>query len=307
MLVSIIIPCYNEESVLNIFWAALKEECNKHIEFLYQFIFIDDGSSDNTLSILKNIKKDSSDISIIEFSRNFGKEAALLAGLRAVRGDVAIPIDADLQHPPKVMFDMLTKYVESHVDMVIAIRNNRDNESWLYKRLTSLYYKIENITSEYPIPQDAGDFRLMSKDIVKVISNIPEKLLYMKGLYAWCGFRSATITYDVAKREAGKTKFTPLKLISLAGTGILNSSTMPLKILFILGTLIFGIASIFSIWVLCKTIILGVDVPGYASIIIFSALLGGIQLLAIGIIGEYIGRIFQEVKGRPAYIIKKKF
>lgn len=304
-LISIVIPCYNEEACIHDFYKTLVCECNKHKEFKFEFIFVNDGSHDNTQRYLEDILENDNRVIIIEFSRNFGKESAISAGLDASNGDVVIPIDADLQHPPSVIFDLVQCYLQGNVDVVIAQRRSRAEESKIYRLCTGLFYKIEDTVSECHMPHNAGDFRLISRKVVDALCSLPEKRRFMKGLYAWVGFKTACVEYDVAQRLAGTSKFSPKSLITLACNGLLDFSSVPLRIWCGIGVLLSFLALCFGLWIIISVILFGIDVPGYASIIVSVFFFGGIHLISIGILGEYIGRIYNEVKSRPSYIIRK--
>lgn len=304
---SFVIPCFNEEEGLKEFYNVLAKECSIHSELEYEYVFVNDGSIDNTQSELLNLAIEDSRIVVVELSRNFGKESALSAGLRESKGDVVVPIDADLQHPPEVVFRLWNRFLRKDVDVVIAKRQSRQGESFLYKLATKEFYKIEDFMSECPIPRDAGDFRLMSRRVVDTLCALPEKRRFMKGLYAWIGFKTAFVEYEVALRFSGKSKFSLPKLISLALNGILDFSTFPLKLWTYIGFFISFLAFVCAVWIVLSTLYLGNPVPGYASLITAIVFFGGVQLLSIGILGEYIGRLYGEVKGRPAYVIRQVY
>lgn len=242
---------------------------------------------------------------VVEFARNFGKEAAITAGLRESKGDLVVPIDADLQHPPAVIFDLVQRYREGGVDVVVAKRASRSTESALYKHLTALFYRLENAIGDCTMPRDAGDFRLMNRRVVDALCALPEKRRFMKGLYAWVGFKSAEVTYEVAERAGGASKFSPMRLVTLALNGLLDFSTFPLQFWVLAGLMISAVSLIFGTWILVKTLIFGAHLPGYASLMCAIVFLGGVQLVSIGIIGEYVGRVYSEVKARPSYVIRR--
>ena len=304
-LISVVVPCYNESSCINQFYDVITEVFAKYQDYQYELIFVNDGSKDNTADLLWDLKKQDGHVKIVDFSRNFGKEAALTAGLRASAGDVVVPIDADLQHPPEVIFALLERYLEGDVDVVVALRKSRDIESWLYKKLTRCFYKIENAISECEMMPDAGDFRLMSREVADVLSNMPESRRFMKGLYAWVGYKVATIPYEVAERVSGESKFSATRLLALATNGLLDFSSFPLRMWMLLGGFVSLISFIYGLWIVIRTVFWGVDFPGYASILCAILFLGGVQLISIGVLGEYIGRSYSEIKGRPAYIVRK--
>lgn len=300
---SIVVPCYNESTCIRNFYVAVCEVCNQYLQYNYEFIFVNDGSSDSTQYELEMLSSDSR-VKIIEFSRNFGKEAALTAGLRASTGDMVVPIDSDLQHPPSVIFELVERFKKGDVDVVIAKRRSRNTESLVYKTCTKLFYDVQSLISECDMPRDAGDFRLMSREVTDVLCSLPENRRFMKGLYAWVGFKSAFVEYDVAERIGGNSKFGGMKLLSLAANGILDFSSFPLRMWMWLGFIVSFVAFIYGIWIIARTLIIGIDTPGWATLMVVVLFLGGIQLVSIGVLGEYIGRVYSQIKGRPTYIIR---
>lgn len=303
---SIVIPCFNEGLCLGEFYNVLSSVCTAHPEYSCEFIFVDDGSKDNTAEIISHFAEKDPRVVLLEFSRNFGKEAALTAGLRASRGRMVVPIDADLQHPPQVIFELVDRYEQGDVDVVIAKRKSRDTDARWYQVAVKLFYDIQSKLTDCEIPRDAGDFRLISNEVVQVLNALPENRRYMKGLFAWVGFKTTTIDYEIAERVAGGTKFSPLKLLSLAANGILDFSSAPLRFWIFCGFFLSSISFIYGMWIVFKTLMFGVDVPGYASLITLVLFLGGIQLVSVGVIGEYVGRIYSEIKHRPTYIVRSK-
>ena len=303
--ISLICPCYNEEEVVEKFINEVSMVL-KNINKPYEIIFINDGSRDNTFEKLISIKKDYEHIRIINLSRNFGKEAALTVGLDVSMGEVVIPIDVDLQHPPEVINEFITKWDEGY-DVVLAKRKNRSNESLFKKVSATLFYRFQQKISEIFIPEDVGDYRLMSRKVVNAIKDLPENQRFMKGLFAWVGFKTTTIEYEVLDRYAGVTTFNGWKLWNFALDGITSFSTVPLRIWFYIGVFISFLSFIYGSTIILQTVILGVDVPGYASVMTSILFLGGIQLMGIGVLGEYIGRIYMESKGRPVYIIEGEY
>jgi glycosyltransferase involved in cell wall biosynthesis len=272
--------------------------------YQYDLIFINDGSTDNTLiELLKLYEKDPK-VKIIDFSRNFGKEIALSAGLDYADADAVIPFDADLQDPPEVILDLLSKFEEGY-DVVNAVRKKRDGETFLKKFTSKAFYRIINKLTDIEIPQDVGDFRLISKDALNAIKGIRERKRFMKGIFAWVGFKTTSVYYERAPRNAGKTKWNYLKLMDLAIEGITSFSTVPLRLASLLGILISLTAFLYAVWITISKILYGNPVKGYPSMMVAILFLGGVQLITIGIIGEYIGRIYEEVKQRPLYIVKK--
>ncbi|MGE3745654.1 MAG: glycosyltransferase family 2 protein [Sphingomonadaceae bacterium] len=271
----------------------------------WEILFVDDGSKDHTLAAIVAAHVDDPRVVGISLSRNFGKEAALSAGLDHARGQAVIPIDVDLQDPPEVIGAMLQKWRQGF-EVVYGVRRDRATDS-LPKRLTAdLYYRAHNKLSHDKIPEHAGDFRLLDRKVVDVIRKMPERNRFMKGLFAWSGFRQAAVEYDRSERHHGATKFNYWKLWTLAIDGITSASTVPLRVWSYLGGLIALVALGFAFWIILKTILYGVDVRGYPSMMVAILFFGGLQLLSLGILGEYVGRVLIEVKQRPIYVISQR-
>lgn len=302
---SIVIPVYNEEENLELLYKRLKNVLNG-LGCNYEIIFVNDGSTDNSLEKLINLHKNDNNIKIIDFSRNFGKEIALTAGLDFSKGDVVITMDADLQHPPELIPEFLSKYKEGY-DVVYTIRKSREDEKVLKRFATKIFYKLMKKFVNINIPENAGDFRLLDRKVVESLKKLKERNRYMKGLFAWVGFSQTAIYYEPEKRYAGKTKYNYFKLLNLALEGITSFSNIPLQIASYLGFIIAILSFIYATIIIAKTIVFGKDVPGYASLITIILFLGGVQLISIGILGEYIGRIYNEVKQRPLYIVRKLY
>ena len=303
--ISIIAPCYNEEETIEPFLRRI-EEILTQINEPYEIVFINDGSKDNTLNILLNAKQNFKNIRIINFSRNFGKEAALTAGLDKARGDAAIPIDVDLQDPPELIKELVARWREGY-DVVLAKRADRTSDSFAKRVSADLFYKLNGKISNVDIPNNVGDFRLMSKRVVEALKQLPENQRFMKGLFAWVGFKTTVIEYAREKREAGQSSFNGWKLWNFALDGITSFSTLPLRIWLYIGALVSFLSFLYGSFIILKTLIFGVDLPGYASLAVIMLFLGGIQLIGIGILGEYIGRIYSESKRRPSYIIEGEY
>ena len=269
----------------------------------YEILFVDDGSHDRTLATIAAANALDPRIRALSLSRNFGKEAALSAGLDHARGAAVVPLDVDLQDPPEVLGDMLREWRAGH-DIVYGVRDNRETDS-LPKRLTAdLYYRAHNWLSQDKIPEHAGDFRLLDRKVVEVIRRLPERNRFMKGLFAWAGFKQASVRYHREVRAVGTTKFRYWKLWTLAIDGITSSSTVPLRVWSYLGGFVALGAICYSILIIVRTLLYGVEVPGYASLLVAILFLGGLQLLSLGVLGEYVGRIMIETKGRPIYVIR---
>lgn len=303
--ISIIAPCYNEEETIEPFLRRI-EEILTQINEPYEIVFINDGSKDNTLNVLLNAKQNFKNIRIINFSRNFGKEAALTAGLDKARGEAAIPIDVDLQDPPKLIKDLVAKWREGY-EVVLAKRADRTSDSFAKRVSADLFYKLNGKISNVDIPNNVGDFRLMSKRVVEALKQLPENQRFMKGLFAWVGFKTTVIEYVREKREAGQSSFNGWKLWNFALDGITSFSTLPLRIWLYIGALVSFLSFLYGSFIILKTLIFGIDLPGYASLAVIMLFLGGIQLIGIGILGEYIGRIYSESKRRPSYIIEGEY
>jgi glycosyltransferase involved in cell wall biosynthesis len=301
--IAIVIPAYNEEDNVEIAYKRLKEVLDS-TNYDYELIFVDDGSKDNTLSKLLELYEKDKKVKVISLSRNFGKEIALSAGLDYVDADAVIPFDVDLQDPPEVIPKLIAKFEEGY-DVVNAVRIKREGETFLKRFTSKAFYKIINILSDIEIPQDVGDFRLISKAALNAIKQIRERKRFMKGIFAWVGFKTTSVYYERAPRYAGKTKWNYFKLINLAIEGITSFSIAPLRLASLLGLFVSFVAFLYAMWIIIQKLVYGNPVKGYPSIMVAILFLGGVQLITIGIIGEYVGRIYEEVKQRPLYIVKK--
>lgn len=271
----------------------------------FEILFVDDGSTDRTLDVIRKSHETDPRIRAISLSRNFGKEAALSAGLDASRGNGVVPLDVDLQDPPEALPRMVAQWRQGS-DVVYGVRDNRETDT-LPKRLTAdLYYRAHNWLSSDKIPEHAGDFRLLDRRVVDVIRRMPERNRFMKGLFAWAGFRQAAVSYHREERKVGKTKYNYWKLWTLAIDGITSASTVPLRIWSYLGAFVALGALGYAIYIVIRTLTSGIEVPGYASMMVAVLFLGGLQLLSLGVLGEYVGRILTETKGRPLYVIREE-
>lgn len=305
LLLSIVVPVFNERSVIQLFIARLYTVLLQ-IDYKFEIVFVDDGSTDGTTEFLQKLAFRHDYIRLVKLSRNFGKEAAMTAGLDRAHGDAVILIDADLQDPPELIPDMLAAW-QRGADTVVMRRSSRAGESFLKRASAHCFYRLLNFLSELSIPEDTGDFRLLSRRAVDTLSTLPERSRYMKGLFAWIGLPVEIINYNRAPRAAGETKWSFLGLCRLAMEGIVSFSTIPLRAVTWLG----GIAALgsvaFGIWVVCKTFLFGEPVSGYPSIIVTVTFIGGVQLISIGLLGEYMARIYVESKQRPIYVIQDEF
>lgn len=302
--ISILIPAYNEQEVLDKLYARLIKLAHNNNFYEFEFLFVNDGSRDKTLEMIKGYAKKDRRISYVNLSRNFGKEVAMCAGFDHVTGDATVIIDADLQDPPELIPDMI-KYWEKGYDDVYAKRLSREGETWFKKFSSNLFYKILQKTTQIPLQIDTGDFRLLDRRCIEALKQIRESQRYTKGMFSWIGFNKKEITYNRDPRAAGISKWNYLKLVNLAIDGIVSFTTAPLRISSVMGFLTSIIAFFFIIIVIIKTWIFNDPVAGYPSLMAVVLFLGGIQLLSLGVIGEYIARIFNETKGRPLYLIEE--
>ncbi len=300
--ISIVCPCYNEQEVLNIFLQRISTVLQE-TGYSYEVILINDGSKDGTLKVMESLREQDSHVRTVNLSRNFGKEAALTAGLDLARGEVIIPIDADLQDPPELIHDFLREWKKGF-DVVVAKRVDRSTDSWAKKLSAELFYKFHNAVANVEIPENVGDFRLINRRVLQAIQLLPENQRFMKGIFSWVGFKTSVVEYKRESREAGETSFNGWKLWNFALDGITSFSTAPLRIWLYVGSVISAFAFLYLSVTVIKTLIFGIDSPGYASLITVILFLGGVQLIGIGVLGEYVGRLYMESKRRPTYIIE---
>jgi glycosyltransferase involved in cell wall biosynthesis len=303
-LISVVVPAYNEEAVLAAFHTRMSALFDQLPAYRCEMIFVNDGSSDRTQAIIDELCARDTRVASVNLSRNFGKEIAMTAGFDHARGDAVIVIDADLQDPPELIFEFVREW-EKGFDIVYAMRSHRDGETWLKKATASAFYKVmDQLSGRVNIPRDTGDFRLMSRRSVDALLQLREQHRFMKGLFAWVGFPSKAIKYRRDPRAAGETKFNYWKLWNFALEGITSFTIAPLKLATYLGLLTASLAFVYGLWIIGKTLFLGHDVPGYPSLMVTMLFLGGIQLFFIGVLGEYLGRIFGETKQRPLYFVQ---
>jgi len=307
LFISIIIPCFNEEQVIKYTYERVDKAMKSLTYRGYELIFINDGSRDKTLEILREIAQKDSNVKILSFSRNFGHQPAVTAGINMCIGDVAIIIDGDLQDPPELFSEMVKIHVEQNANVVYGLRGERKGETF-FKRISAKYfYKTINFLSDTPLPVDTGDFRLIDKHVIEAFKNLPEKNKYIRGLISWIGFKQVPITYVRDERFAGETKYPLSKMIKFASTSLLYFSKKPLKLALTIGLVSILIGIGLAIWVITGLIYrTNSIVPGWASTIIALIFFGGIQLLTIGVLGEYLGNMFEEIKNRPEYIVHEK-
>lgn len=302
-LISILIPCYNEALSLPILIPKLEDIANNLKQYDWEFLCVNDGSKDNTLEVLRKLRQTHNRVNYIDLSRNYGKENAMLAGFDYVKGDCMVIMDADLQHPPHVILQMLKKWEEGYDD-VYASRLTRGKESWLRKKLSLLYYRILQRSTRLEVLPNVGDFRLLDRRCINALKQMRENNRYTKGMYCYIGFKKTYVTFETEDRIAGESSMNYKTLVNLAIEGILSYTTLPLRIATVIGFLTSLFAFIYMSVVFIKTLLYGDPVQGYPTMMIVILFLGGIQLLALGILGEYIGRIFTETKNRPVYFVR---
>ena len=303
-LISILIPAYNEEPVLEKLYVRLAKLADSQKKYDFEFLFVNDGSKDKTLEIIKDYAAKDTRVSYINLSRNFGKEIGMIAGLDHVQGDATVIIDADLQDPPELIPEMI-QFWEDGYDDVYAKRKSRDGETWFKKFTSKMYYKTLQSVTHVPIQEDTGDFRLLDKRVVAAIVQFRDSQRNAKAIFSWVGFHKKEILYDRDPRAAGETKWNYIKLVNLAVDGITSFTTAPLRISTYAGACISVLAFVYLLYLVVRTIFVGTDAAGYPSMMAVILFLGGVQLLSLGIIGEYIGRIFNETKQRPLYLIEE--
>jgi len=306
VVLTLVVPVFNESETVFLFIERVKKVFDAFNWIDLDVVFVNDGSIDDTLERLLELKNQYRGIRIVDLSRNFGKEAALTAGLKIASGHVVVPIDVDLQDPPELIIEMIQRWREGY-DVVVGKRINRDSDSWVKRKSATWFYRIHNKISDPKIPENVGDFRLMDRSVIEALNELPESRRFMKGLFAWVGFRTAAVEYARPERTAGTTKFNGWRLWNFALEGITSFSTDPLRIWTYIGGVVASISFLFAIFMVLKVLLYGVDVPGYASVVVAVTFLGGLQLVGIGIIGEYLGRSYIESKRRPIYIVRRVY
>ncbi|MEH2375508.1 glycosyltransferase family 2 protein [Nostoc sp.] len=300
--ISVVVPMYNEEPNIDYLLERLVSVLVR-LKMKYEIVCVNDGSKDNTLKCLVEHHYRNSAIKVVNLSRNFGKEIALTAGIDYTTGAAVVPIDADLQDPPELIEELIVKWREGY-DVVCATRRSRQGENWIKRFTAAAFYQTIGKLSNVPIPPNTGDFRLLDRRVVNALKQMPERNRFMKGLFAWVGFQQTSIIYDRPQRYQGTTKWNYWKLWNFAIDGIAGFSLIPLKVWGYLGLVISLISFLYASFLVIRTLLFGIDIPGYASLMVAILFLGGVQLLSLGIIGEYIGRIYDEVKGRPLYLVR---
>ncbi|KAI5912883.1 glycosyltransferase family 2 protein [Thauera sp. 2A1] len=302
---SVVIPLYNESGSLGPLHQRLTAVLQGMPLASYEVVFVDDGSRDNTYAEVAELCAIDPTLKAIRFARNFGKEAAMAAGLRAAGGDVVVLMDGDLQHPPELIPEMLERW-RGGAMMVTAVRRSRDTDPWLRRQLSRAFYAFFRKVSEVALAEGGGDFRIFDRAVVDAINSLPERTRFMKGITSWVGFRQEEVDFEPEERAAGASAWSMLRLLRYAIDGLSAFSTLPLRVWSVIGLVMAGLSALYGAWLVVRTIIFGIDLPGYASIMVSVLFLSGIQLISLGVLGEYIGRIFTEVKGRPLFLVSER-
>ncbi|MFC0250561.1 glycosyltransferase family 2 protein [Massilia consociata] len=305
-LLSLVVPCYNEEEMIGHFFSRVIPVLERIPGIRFEILCVNDGSRDRTLERLVAVAQADPRVRVIDLTRNFGKEAALTAAIFEARGDLIVPFDADLQDPPELIGTMVEKWREGH-EVVLARRADRQSDGKLKRWTARWFYSIHNKVSDVSIPANVGDFRLFTRKVCEDLKSLPESCRFMKGLFAWVGYKTAVVEYMREPRAAGTTKFSGWKLWNFALEGITSFSTLPLRVWTYVGVTVACVALVRAAYLVVRTLLYGVDVPGYASLATAILLLGGIQLIGIGVLGEYVGRIYLESKGRPLYLVRERY
>lgn len=301
--ISVLIPCFNEEKSLPVLYDALQKVANENPLYEWEFLFVNDGSHDNTLAELKELRAKDERCSYVDLSRNYGKEAAMLAGFDYVTGEATVILDADMQDPPSLIPEMISKWEEGYDD-VYARRVDRGKESWLRKKLSMAYYRLLTKSSRIDVLPNVGDFRLLDRQCIEALKMLREQGRYTKGMFCYIGFHKTEITFDRGNRAVGNSKMSYRSLFRLALEGLMSYTTAPLRFASVIGLVISLITFIYGLWILTKTLIWGDPVAGFPTLIVVILFLGGVQLLSLGIIGEYVGRVYNEAKHRPVYFAR---
>lgn len=299
---SVVVPVFNEAVTVPHLHARLRAVLDALPGVRSEIVFVDDGSRDDSYGAIEAVGRCDPSVKALRFARNFGKEAAMAAGLRAAAGDVVVLMDGDLQHPPELIPAMLEKW-RSGARMVTAVRRSRTTDPLSRRLATRLFYRLFQAVSEVRIPEGAGDFRLFDRAVVDAVNALPERNRFMKGITAWVGFRQDTIDFEPAPRHGGTSAWPFLRLLRYALDGLSAFSTLPLKVWSVIGMILAAVSVAYGGWLMLRTLIWGTDVPGYASLMVATLFLSGVQLVSLGVLGEYVGRIFNEVKARPLYLI----
>ncbi len=304
--ISIVTPFFNEQDATTAYYRGVCDALAKVQDCDFEIVCVDDGSKDDTLNRLIALSESDPRVQVIELSRNFGKEAALTAGLEAAQGDAVVPIDADLQDPPELIPAMIEAWRDG-AEIVLARRVDRSSDSFLKRKTAALFYRVHNQLSAVQIPENVGDFRLMDRVVVDAVRQLPEQQRFMKGLFAWVGFKTVSLDYARKPRAAGTTKFSGIRLWNLALEGITSFSSIPLRVWSYVGLAFALVTMMYAGAILFATLVYGVVVPGYASLLVFILFFGSVQLISVGVLGEYIGRIYMETKSRPLFLVRRRY
>ncbi|MDO5581756.1 MAG: glycosyltransferase family 2 protein [Planctomycetia bacterium] len=304
-MISIVVPAFNEEANLEMFYDQVSAELEK-LDYLWEIVIVDDGSRDDSLSVLEKLHHRDSRLHAISFSRNFGNQMAITAGLEAAQGDVIVVMDADLQQPPEIIPKLLA-YWEQGYHVVNTIRNYGEEIGWFKKFTSFAFYKVMNMLSDVKIQPGVSDFRLMDRRIVNILNNMPEHSRFIRAQIAWLGFKQITIPYNCRERNAGVPSFSPVKLIALALDGIFSFSSKPLRWIAFLGVFLMSSLLPYGFWAVFQFFVFGPKTPGWTSLVVLNLFIGGAILFSLGLLGEYVARIYEEVKHRPRYLVKKRF
>jgi polyisoprenyl-phosphate glycosyltransferase len=305
-LLSVLVPVFNEEGSIQLFVDAVNEAMRPCPDVRLEFVFVNDGSSDTTLQELLRVRQTDGRIHVVDLSRNFGKEAALTAAIDHCTGDIVVPMDVDLQDPPGLLPLMVAKWREGY-DVVLAKRRSRQSDTALKRLTAAAFYRLHNALSHPEIVENVGDFRLMDRSVIEALRRLPESRRFMKGLFAWVGFRNTIVGYDRPARQVGHSKFNGWRLWNLALEGVTSFTTVPLRMWTYIGGTVAFAAFAYGTYLVLRTVVRGVDVPGYASLFVAVAFLGGLQLVGIGVLGEYLGRTYMEAKNRPVYVVRRVY
>jgi len=304
-ILSLVVPMYNEGSAIELFYERLLPVMTGLAGMSFELICVNDGSSDDTLLRLRGLVERDARVRVLDLSRNFGKEAALSAGLDAARGDAVIISDADLQDPPELIPALIERWREGF-EVVLARRSDRRSDTLLKRWTAGMFYRLQAAIGDVAVPANVGDFRLMDRRVVEALRLLPERCRFMKGMFAWLGFRTAIVDYSRPPRARGSSKFTGWRLWNFAIEGFTSFSTLPLRFWTYFGAAVALVAFAFAVFIIVRTAALGIDIPGYASLVVIVLFMGGIQLIGIGVIGEYVGRIYLEAKRRPVYLVRER-
>jgi glycosyltransferase involved in cell wall biosynthesis len=300
---SVVVPCHDEEDNVELLLERLKPVLEGLGE-PFEIVLVDDGSRDETLRLLRSAHASDGRVKYLALSRNFGHEAASTAGLRHARGDAVVLMDADLQDPPELIPELVDQWQEGY-DLVFATRPDREGESWFKKVTSALFYRLMRQVVKFDFPADTGDFRLMSRAVVEAFLQMPERNRFVRGMVAWTGFRATSVQYKRAARHAGRTKYDVGKLVVLALDALTGFSAVPIRLVSLLGVLVTGLSAVGTVWIVFNRLFLGIEIPGYAFLVTGVLFLGGVQILMLGAIGEYVGRIYVETQRRPLYVVRE--